>query len=527
MRICTRLLPALILFCGGTASSQDTGDQIDQDIAFFEEEYDARNEESPEAQAVFDRIRASPASYIARVNDRLRHPTTSEQLLSDSVQVEYRALLNVANVASTEEWVRLTLESIEVLGEAYDGLVRTALSPDRTDPNPLETEAAAGTAAARINEGLLSLAAVEDSSAIAFAQDRWADPAFRRTIRAYLSTFGIDLDTIGLPLLSGAVPIVECVDRAPETPVVELGYANLDGVRGRVPYGPENVIPPPAYVPLQPLVFQAFETGFLWAGRSPAYPENPFRAYLSGADSLSWSLLGTTVSTAGAPDCSSYLPDWASIERLPAPLVVVGPVDATFRGTAFLISGAPHDASGLAIGVPTVPAVLASSPSGADDITGALSVQQQDRLESPPSGSAVSSSALRFNAETWASELSGRTDVTLTGPVPGTVGSVSNPTVAHAPEGIRLSGGFRGAGVLVVDGTFEMRGDAEWVGLVIVRGSAVQDVNSDVVGAARVVGGLITVGTETAAAELSLSGNVSVLYSPEALALARRAALGQ
>jgi hypothetical protein len=50
----------------------------------------------------------------------------------------------------------------------------------------------------------------------------------------------------------------------------------------------------------------------------------------------------------------------------------------------------------------------------------------------------------------------------------GSVGSKESPAVAAVDGDLKLSGNFHGVGALVVDGGFEMRGDAQWEGIVIV-----------------------------------------------------------
>ncbi|MGH7162381.1 MAG: hypothetical protein ACREID_02770 [Planctomycetota bacterium] len=102
---------------------------------------------------------------------------------------------------------------------------------------------------------------------------------------------------------------------------------------------------------------------------------------------------------------------------------------------------------------------------------------------------------------------------------PGAWGTVSEPAVLYGSGNVHISGGAKGAGLLVVNGDLTISGGFEWVGLVIVRGGVTFTGGG---GGKRLIGALISeegVVTGTTAA-MGLKGTVGVLYSSEAVEMA-------
>lgn len=215
-------------------------------------------------------------------------------------------------------------------------------------------------------------------------------------------------------------------------------------------------------------------------------------------------------------------PSVSPFESLTAAVVVVGETSATFNGTSFTISGAPTDMGGATTGKPPAHGI---STAATNAVRAALSPQQAARVTGVGPAPDIVTEPLTFDAAAWADDLAARASVTLGSRPSGAVGTEAAPVVAYAPSGVRLSGGFRGVGVLIVDGAFEMRGDAEWRGLVVVRGSSDQQADPTLSGSPRILGALLVLPGESGSpAVLRLSGRVSILYSPQALDLARTAA---
>lgn len=209
-------------------------------------------------------------------------------------------------------------------------------------------------------------------------------------------------------------------------------------------------------------------------------------------------------------------------------VVVAESAEASFSGSAFSISGAPTGLDGTSDadaepvhGIATLDAASASA------ILAALSGNQTNRvtgLGAPPD---VAVAEVPFDPEAWVAELAAQAAELLAPRPRGPVGTVDDPIVAYAPSGVRLTGGFRGVGVLVVDGAFEMRGNAEWIGLLVVRGSLNQAAAADLSGNSGIIGGLVVLPGVGESTSLSLAGRASVRYSPEALGVAKAATDGQ
>ena len=203
-------------------------------------------------------------------------------------------------------------------------------------------------------------------------------------------------------------------------------------------------------------------------------------------------------------------------ESLPAAVNIDGGASARFRGRAFTVSGRSHLADGVPIEGITAHAVVATSPDAIDAILGALSDRQMGRLDG-----GVVSGALPVRPSPWADALATRADLTLSGRVRENIGSSTEPVIAYAPDGIEFSGTGRGWGILIVDGPFTLRGSARWTGVVLVRGGTEIAAEVDVTGTPSVVGAIVLAD----GASLEVGGRAEILYSPQAIRIARSAAL--
>lgn len=244
---------------------------------------------------------------------------------------------------------------------------------------------------------------------------------------------------------------------------------------------------------------------------SPPYSPAPSEAFAEvfRRVALSLALPGESLtSDAPAPPADGSL----FAEVLPAAVLGEGALAAEFRGAAFSVSGRPHSADGEPTDGPPALAVATTTPGA---LAGALSGGQADRVEG-----GIEAAPLPVRPDAWAGALAARADVVLADRARGDVGAPDAPVVAYAPAGTRLDGDTRGWGVLVVDGALELRGRSRWTGIVLVRDGA-EGARLAVSGSGAVVGAAVLAD----GAALDLRGDASVLYSPEALALARSAAL--
>lgn len=81
--------------------------------------------------------------------------------------------------------------------------------------------------------------------------------------------------------------------------------------------------------------------------------------------------------------------------------------------------------------------------------------------------------------------------------VDGTYGSLASPQITHMTASrTKLTGSFSGVGILIADGDFEIQGDANFIGWMIIRGATVlasnPDSESNVAGNSVIVGSLWT-----------------------------------
>ena len=323
-----------------------------------------------------------------------------------------------------------------------------------------------------------------------------------QTARAIVerSTPGL-LDPPPVTLSASVVPVAECVRQ--HTSGLSAGLSarfgyTYDGPPARIPPGPNNRLS--ARDGEQP---EGFYSGGIY--------DLEFYVPLEDGETVAWTLLGQTVAAgAASPRCDGTDP--LVFGAVPAAVTLADAADVRLNGNALSVSGWAHDLSGdLTDDAPRVAAL--ASRDNPD-----LSDRQRRRLIG-----GVSEAPLVISPSSWAARLAEAATVTVGDRPLQTLGSSDAPVVAYAPSGIQLDGRFQGWGVLVVDGPLTLRGGARWTGLVIVRGRANLEPEVDVIGTPSIVGGLVLAD----GASLSLGGRAEVLYSPAALALARRAALAE
>ena len=165
------------------------------------------------------------------------------------------------------------------------------------------------------------------------------------------------------------------------------------------------------------------------------------------------------------------------LEAIVEPLVIdVCEVDAQSMGGTFMISGMdtnPPSASGGKPRGPDVHALRTTFESVASTFAGELPADQVYGKEG--AGDIVSGLSDIDIHELYDEAIAQSgpmflQDTVFTGNV--VFGSPSNPTVVKAMGDIELKGNVRGYGILVIDGTLKMGGNAVWEGLILVGGGS-------------------------------------------------------
>ena len=211
-----------------------------------------------------------------------------------------------------------------------------------------------------------------------------------------------------------------------------------------------------------------------------------------------------------------------ALAPLPGALVVAArSVDAKFSGNRLTITGTDHALDGAPSNTGNdAHAVWATTTATQQSILDALKRNTQGNLTGTGADAPdVRRGALGFDLAALAEAAAGEAERRLPEKLSGKeqVGTLQQPVVAYAPEGLKMSGQVEGAGILVVGGALEMKGRSRWRGLVIVRSPQVPE--ADLGGNAQVIGGMAMLnpsGTVT----LNLIGNAAVRLSRRALRLA-------
>jgi hypothetical protein len=194
----------------------------------------------------------------------------------------------------------------------------------------------------------------------------------------------------------------------------------------------------------------------------------------------------------------------------------------TFNGNSFYIDGhdhnwqAPYDTLSGGTSLPGI-----ATPNDPNVISSQLSGQQQDNVQGSGSDPSVRPAEVNLDLPAMAATWSDMADITLVGnqnnPNTSTWGSMTTdpktPKIVHIAGDLHVSGTNSGAGVLVIDGNFEMSGTFNWDGVVL----CLQDVTITGGGTAKqIVGAIMVQGTLTGSSPVN--GNVTMLYSSEMIA---------
>jgi hypothetical protein len=186
----------------------------------------------------------------------------------------------------------------------------------------------------------------------------------------------------------------------------------------------------------------------------------------------------------------------------------------TLDGAAFRVNGNDHDVTG--VGAPSLPSEHAITTLGDPvyviaQITGQHTNQFAGTGSNPSVGSATTVDMDLLMALAAASADTLLSPGTITGLEAGTPTPDGMKTV-YCPGNLTLSGGAEGAGLLAVDGNLDISGGMRWTGIVLVKGS-VRFTGGG--GNDRIVGSMVVGGDAT------LAGTIDLLYSSEAIGMAR------
>ena len=203
------------------------------------------------------------------------------------------------------------------------------------------------------------------------------------------------------------------------------------------------------------------------------------------------------------------------IPPIPGSVYTEGPI--TFAGAAFNIDGHDHSATAPWDTIPgATPLLGVATTLDPTTITSGLNSSQEDNIVGSGSDPSVSSSNVNLDIQAMADGFSQMADITLVGtqnnPNSSGWGTMTDLKIVHVAGDLMVSGNLSGAGVLVIDGNFQMGGTVNWNGVVICLGDV------DVVGggsAKNIVGALVVQGS--IAGNSAVNGNIKVLYSSEML----------
>jgi hypothetical protein len=189
-----------------------------------------------------------------------------------------------------------------------------------------------------------------------------------------------------------------------------------------------------------------------------------------------------------------------------------------FAGNSFYIDGHDHNPTAPFDTIPnaaTLPGI--ATPNDPTAIANNLSAQQADNVEGTGADPSVRPSNVNLDLQAMANAWSQAADITYNGnlnnPSTSGWGDVNNLKIVHVTGDLKVAGNNSGAGVLIVDGSFEMDGTFSWSGVII----CLHDVDIKGGGNAKnVVGALMVQGTLTGTS--NVNGNVKLMYSSAMIA---------
>ena len=184
-----------------------------------------------------------------------------------------------------------------------------------------------------------------------------------------------------------------------------------------------------------------------------------------------------------------------------------------FNGNSFYVDGHDHSATApydTISGAPPLPGI--ATPNDPVAISSQLNGQQQDNVQGSGGDPSVRTSNVNLDLPSMAAAWSDMADITMVGnqtnPSTATWGSVGNLKIVHIAGDLHVSGNNSGAGVLVIDGDFEMSGTFNWNGVVL----CLKNVSITGGGTAKqIVGALMVQGTLSGSS--SINGNIKMMYS--------------
>jgi len=191
----------------------------------------------------------------------------------------------------------------------------------------------------------------------------------------------------------------------------------------------------------------------------------------------------------------------------------------TFNGNSFYIDGHDHNYTApydTVSGGSPLPGI--ATPNDPNVIASQLNGQQQDNVQGSGSDPSVRPATVNLDLPSMAATWSDMADITLAGnqnnPSTSTWGSMSTTPltlkIVHVTGDLHLTGNNSGAGVLIVDGDFEMGGTFNWNGVIL----CLKDVTITGGGSAKnIVGALMVQGSLSG--NSAVNGNVKMLYSSE------------
>ncbi len=184
-----------------------------------------------------------------------------------------------------------------------------------------------------------------------------------------------------------------------------------------------------------------------------------------------------------------------------------------FAGNSFYIDGHDHAPTApwdTIPGSPPLPGI--ATPNDPLAISNQLNAQQQNNVEGSGTDPSVQSSPVNLDLQAMAAAWDQVADITYptsqNNPSTAGWGDLNNLKIVHVAGDLSVQGTNSGAGVLIIDGDFQLGGSFNYNGLIICLG------NVDVVGggfAKNIIGALLVQGTLTGTT--NVNGNVKIYYS--------------
>jgi hypothetical protein len=188
-----------------------------------------------------------------------------------------------------------------------------------------------------------------------------------------------------------------------------------------------------------------------------------------------------------------------------------------FSGGSFSVDGTDTNPDGTAGPGPDMPGLTVSNSS---DSAGAVAALPDSSLIDGAGGApSVDVSADTTDLSYLGGWYRSRADLDLPGGLYDGVtwGTLGSPYIVYIEGDATLTGTSTGAGILVVEGSLEFKGECEWYGVVLVFGTTLT--LSAAVGTPCIYGALLM---QADTATLDLRGNMSLVYSSSAIESVRQ-----